>query len=351
VDILTFKKAQKYVDTKAKSFADKLIANSGLHFSFDQTLEHSLAFSEHDSPFVLARNSLAYDADGSQIEREQPVYENIGILGKKGVRVSEAKTNLISEENSVAFSVPEVITLTSEYHTLSIKKGTGKLIMSGVYNGEVLAGGEITFPVSSSGDLTLTPEGGIPELVQLEVRGYSTPWQKGGVFKTTEPLSYNLPFPLTPNFGIGITFKLLQDSTETPPESDRNWRILYGWLDTDNELEFHIRPSPQRVILRYCANGEDKLINMTNGDIKKNEPISAYIHVTPEGMFLYWLQRGVIVMRHLMESIPTPSPDFRQISLGCRMRSSAMFFNNAVFSDFRVDLQPNATNYFKEVWR
>lgn len=347
-DPISYKKAQEFIPYK--QMIDKSIAGQGLYFSFDGALNHRLALPGQDVPFTLDRNSPAYDSEGRRVERHEPVYESVGILDKKGVRVSEAKTNLISQENSVAFLAPEVIALTSAYHTLSIKKGTGKLTMSGVYNGEVLAGSEITFLVSSSGDLTLTPEGGIPELVQLEVRRYSTPWQKGDVFKRAETLSYNLPFSLEPNFGIGITFKLLQDSTKTPPESDGNWRILYGWLDTDNELEFHIRPSTDRMVVRYCMHGVNKQMNLIVGDIEKNEPISAYIHVTPEGLFFYKLQRGAILVRHIADEMPPPHPDFKQLSLGCRLRSNALFYNNAVFSDFRVDLQPNAVNYFKEVW-
>ncbi|MGB9886897.1 MAG: DUF2341 domain-containing protein [Moorellales bacterium] len=113
----------------------------------------------------------------------------------KAVWIEEGTTNLFPANLSQSFTAAWTSGALNGTYTVSIKAGTGKLVLSGGASGEVGVGGSLTFTVSNA-TVTFTPSGGTPQLAQLEQKSYATSWITGGSSRSADNLSYTLPKPL-----------------------------------------------------------------------------------------------------------------------------------------------------------
>jgi len=125
---------------------------------------------------TFTRNSIAYKSDGSQVAVNVPRFE-AGKFGQ-GIMIEEGTTNLFPTNLALSFSSAWTRGALNGTYTVSIKSGTGSLVLSGGASGTVNVGSSLTFTVSKA-TVTFTPSGGTPAYCQLEQKAYATSWTVG----------------------------------------------------------------------------------------------------------------------------------------------------------------------------
>jgi hypothetical protein len=335
-----------YIPIIRQSYEDQY----GRVYSFNESLMRNPIMSEewayNENKFAFARESVAYDLNHQLVDSGVPIYEPAGILGDKGILMSGQTTNLFSEAKSVTFDVAEVVALSDTYYTLSVYGGTGKLVMSGAYSGEVAVGDSLTFAVPTAGDVTFTPEDGTPEYCQLGQWAARTPWQLGGVPRERPRCHINVAGGFPSEFGIGMRFNLFGLAD---PDVYPNWfqRLFTGWYNTDNEFFVAVRNSPPRLQWGYTVNGVSYLHWESGFTPSLGVPYGVYFHVVAgEGIYLYSYRDGVITMTPYLDSNLPPLPSvLTQLAVGLRLRAMSQRSNFAegVLSCLRLDLPPTHT--------
>lgn len=119
------------------------------------------------------------------------------VEGRKGIRIESGTTNLFPAFLADSFAFAWTSDVLNGTYTVSIRGGTGSLVLSGGAKGEVRVGESLTFTVSNA-TVTFTPSGGEPQKCQLEPLPYATSWQTGKETKTT-PLDTDAGGGLAPS--------------------------------------------------------------------------------------------------------------------------------------------------------
>jgi len=113
----------------------------------------------------------------------------------QAVWIEEGTTNLFPVDKAQSFTAAWTSGTLNGTYTVSIKAGTGKLVLSGGASGEVNVGGSLAFTVNNAA-VTFTPSGGTPQLAQLEQKSYATSWITGGSTRSADNLNYTMSKPL-----------------------------------------------------------------------------------------------------------------------------------------------------------
>ena len=356
MDILTLKKAGKNAESLIRPiYEDKY----GLTYSLDNTLYRNptmdTVWSYNDNPVDFARTSVSYDSVGGEVSADSPVYEPFNLRGLSGLRVAPNTINLFNEPNSLSFDSPQTINLSAGNYTISIKAGTGKLVVTGAVAGEVESGGCFSFNLGSAEDVTFTPTDGIPELAQLEALPYKTPWQKGGVNRTVDSPRWFVPQDtLISEYGFGLLFRPYIDSSDY--HNNEHW-LVYGRKDAQTYFRLFYSTTFQRFSFQHVLNGDIKTTNTAPISFIPNELLGVYVHVIPSvGVFLYASQNdSVYIFENKDDSLSALGMGVNHISLGHRLRALNQrdFATNMLFSSARIEIAPrhtpNPQRYFREV--
>lgn len=337
-------------DQKVDGLAKALYEDQhGMKYSFNGNLNQVMS----DLPIGFSRDSVSYDAKGVEVPTSKAVFEDFKLLSKKGLRIAPDTTNVFGENNSISFTSAETRSLGAGTYNVSIKGGTGKLVLSGGVTAEVLAGKTYSFTLVATESVTFTPVNGVPAYSQLEKQIMPTPWQKGGKLRVGDSPRIVIPATAINEYGIGMLMRFPLDSSVVYPANE--YWLLYGHQDADNYFRLIYSTLQQRFSFYQVVGGVVKLVQGKQTSFKPNDLMAMYIHVIPgEGMFLY-TKKGVTssVVMLSDKSLQPFNQGLKHISIGHRLReeSQRAFFANVTIADLKIDLnrKPNAEQYFKEV--
>ena len=203
-------------------------------------------------PATFTRNSVAYNDDGTQVAANEPRFAEVE-AGNKGVLIEEGTTNIIPSASALSLSSPWTSGTLNGTYTLSVRGGSGTVDISGGYTGSVAVGSSVTFTVSSA-TITLSPNGGMPEFVQLEQKPYATSFIDGT--RSSETLTLPTSGVLFADEGTVEVEVYVDERIKTRAESvaffdtrdsNNNNVLCLGRTGTANQWTFHILDSNANV--------------------------------------------------------------------------------------------------------
>lgn len=205
------------------SSTSSIQANAEAFYPLTSSLDSTSALEANGVIANLAQTTLSSSMDGefqgviyrsvssvlpavSGIYASAVSYYDVGINEPRYIRgrfgyaliVEEGTTNLIPSAHAFEFKTEWTSPTLDGTYTLSVRDGTGRIQISGAYTGTVSPGEYVTFNVTS-GTITLTPEDGIPKLVQLEAKPYPTSFIDGT--RANESASINTKDFVNPDEG------------------------------------------------------------------------------------------------------------------------------------------------------